>query len=170
MQDCSGFVQSIYSAYGYSIPRVAEVQAQYGMQIPVSEAKPGDLILYAKDGAVYHVVMYMGDGKTIEAANSNQGIICSVVDTAHAVWATRIISDSDSDKIEQVNDNAARGVSYTKAKAGDSGNYLEDSSLPHIAAVRSAAVNGPVEPQQAELFRYRDVPWLWQVCRSEPSW
>ena len=122
--DCSGFVQSIYSAYGYSIPRVAEVQAQYGMQIPVSEAKPGDLIFYAKDGAVYHVVMYMGDGKTIEAANSNQGIICSVVDTAHAVWATRIISDSDSDKIEQVNDNAARGVSYTKAKAGDSGNYL----------------------------------------------
>lgn len=122
--DCSGFVQSIYSAYGYSIPRVAEAQAQYGMQIPVSEAKPGDLIFYAKDGAVYHVVMYMGDGKTIEAANSNQGIICSVVDTAHAVWATRIISDSDSDKIEQVNDNAARGVAYTKAKAGDSGNYL----------------------------------------------
>lgn len=38
--DCSGFVQSIYSAYGYSIPRVAETQAQYGMQIPVSEAKP----------------------------------------------------------------------------------------------------------------------------------
>ena len=122
--DCSGFVQSIYSAYGYSIPRVAEAQAQYGMQIPVSEAKPGDLIFYAKDGAVYHVVMYMGDGKTIEAANSNQGIICSVVDTAHAVWATRIISDSDSDKIEQVNDNAAKGVAYTKAKAGDSGNYL----------------------------------------------
>ena len=103
---------------------MAEVQAQYGIQIPVSEAKPGDLIFYAKDGAVYHVVMYMGDGKTIEAANSNQGIICSVVDTAHAVWATRIISDSDSDKIEQVNDNAARGVSYTKAKAGDSGTYL----------------------------------------------
>ena len=122
--DCSGFVQSIYSAYGYSIPRVAETQAQYGMQIPVSEAKPGDLIFYAKDGAVYHVVMYMGDGKTIEAANSNQGIICSVVDPAHAVWATRIISDSDSDKIEQVNDNAAKGVAYTKAKAGDSGNYL----------------------------------------------
>lgn len=122
--DCSGFVQSIYSAYGYSIPRVAEAQAQYGMQIPVSEAKPGDLIFYAKDGAVYHVVMYVGDGKTIEAANSNQGIICSVVDTAHAVWATRIISDSDSDKIEQVNDNAAKGVAYTKAKAGDSGNYL----------------------------------------------
>lgn len=94
------------------------------MQIPVSEAKPGDLIFYAKDGAVYHVVMYVGDGKTIEAANSNQGIICSVVDTAHAVWATRIISDSDSDKIEQVNDNAAKGVAYTKAKAGDSGNYL----------------------------------------------
>lgn len=122
--DCSGFVQSIYSAYGYALPRVAEAQAQYGMQIPVSEAKPGDLIFYAKDGSVYHVVMYLGDGKTVEAANSNQGIICSEVDTVHAVWATRVISDSDSDIIEQVNDNAAKGVSYTKAKAGDSGESL----------------------------------------------
>ncbi|MEI3193300.1 MAG: hypothetical protein V8S22_04770 [Lachnospiraceae bacterium] len=92
---------------------------------------------------LYHVVMYMAVAKTIEAANSNQGIICSVVDTAHAVWATRIISDSDLDKIEQVNDNAARGVSYTKCKKPEIPAIIwEDSGLPHIAAVRSAAVNG----------------------------
>ena len=42
--DCSGFVQSIYAQYGYSLPRVAEDQAQYGMKIPVEEAAPGDLI------------------------------------------------------------------------------------------------------------------------------
>ncbi len=122
--DCSGFVQSIYGAYGYSLPRVAEDQAQYGMQIPVSEAKPGDLIFYAKDGYVYHVVMYMGDGKTVEAANSRQGIICSTVNTGNAVWATRVISDSDSDKIAQINENAAKGYAYTAAKAGDAGEYL----------------------------------------------
>ena len=32
--DCSGFVQSIYAYYGYSLPRVADAQSGYGMQIP----------------------------------------------------------------------------------------------------------------------------------------
>ena len=58
--DCSGFTQSIYANFGYYIPRVAEAQAGYGMQIPVSSAEPGDLIFYAKNGYVYHVSMYIG--------------------------------------------------------------------------------------------------------------
>ena len=45
--DCSGFVQSIYAYYGYSLPRVADAQSGYGMQIPISSAQPGDLIFYA---------------------------------------------------------------------------------------------------------------------------
>ena len=64
--DCSGFVQSIYAQYGYSIPRVAADQAQYGKKIQVSDAQPGDLIFYARDGEIYHVVMYIGDGKVVE--------------------------------------------------------------------------------------------------------
>ncbi len=38
--DCSGFVQSIYAKFGYSLPRVAEDQAQVGMKIPVESAQP----------------------------------------------------------------------------------------------------------------------------------
>ena len=63
--DCSGFVQQIYKAYGYELPRVAQDQSQYGTQIPVEDAQPGDLIFYAKAGHVYHVVMYAGDGKRL---------------------------------------------------------------------------------------------------------
>ena len=91
--DCSGFVQQIYKAYGYDLPRVAEDQSQYGTQIPVEDAQSGDLIFYAKAGHVYHVVMYVGDGKTIEAANTKAGIISGTVDTENAVWATRILND-----------------------------------------------------------------------------
>ncbi len=90
--DCSGFVQSIYSYFGYSLPRVAEDQAVYGMQIPISSAEPGDLIFYARNGYVYHVSMYIGDGQVIQAAGRKTGIIISGI-SGNAVWATRIIQD-----------------------------------------------------------------------------
>ena len=104
--DCSGFVQQIYKQYGYSLPRVAEDQSQYGTKIPVEDAQPGDLIFYAKEGYVYHVVMYAGDGRTIEAASTKLGIIEGKVNTKNAVWATRILKDDYSltgGGIEKVN-------------------------------------------------------------------
>ena len=94
--DCSGFVQQIYKQYGYSLPRVAEDQSQYGTKIPVEDAQPGDLIFYAKEGYVYHVVMYAGDGRTIEAASTKLGIIEGKVNTKNAVWSTRILKDDYS--------------------------------------------------------------------------
>ena len=108
--DCSGFVQSIYAQYGYDLPRVAEDQAYYGTQIPVDEAQPGDLIFYSNGSEIYHVVMYAGDGKTVEAANSRAGIIVGNVNTANAVWATRVLDDtfgfygSDIDEINATSD------------------------------------------------------------------
>lgn len=90
--DCSGFVQSVYAHFGYSLPRVAEVQSACGMQIPVSEAQPGDLIFYAKKGYVYHVSMYIGDGCVIHAANQNVGIITSGIGS-DAVWAVRLLNE-----------------------------------------------------------------------------
>ena len=90
--DCSGYVQSIYAYYGYSLPRVACDQACFGMQIPVESALPGDLIFYAKNGYVYHVSMYIGNGQVVHAAGRKVGIITSGI-SSNAVWATRIIQD-----------------------------------------------------------------------------
>ena len=67
--DCSGFVQQIYKAYGYDLPRVAEDQSQYGTKIPVEDAQPGDLICY--DG---HVAMYIGGGLIVHASTQRTGI------------------------------------------------------------------------------------------------
>ena len=91
--DCSGFVQTLYSMFGYKIPRVAAAQSTVGTQIPVSDAAPGDLIFFARNGYVYHVAMYAGDGKTVEAYSSQYGIITKELSDRDAVWATRIIED-----------------------------------------------------------------------------
>ena len=88
--DCSGFVQSVYANYGYSIPRVACDQALYGTQIPIQDAEPGDLIFYAKQGYVYHVSMYIGNGRVVQAYSTKAGIITSEIGP-NAVWATKII-------------------------------------------------------------------------------
>lgn len=72
--DCSGFVQYLCGQFGVSLPRVANEQVTCGDTVPsLSEAQPGDLIFYSKDGTdsgVYHVTMYMGDGQMIHASNS----------------------------------------------------------------------------------------------------
>ena len=69
--DCSGFVQSVYAHFGISLPRTSYEQRSAGYEVSYEDAQPGDLIFYAKDGYVHHVVMYAGDGKTIEAANED---------------------------------------------------------------------------------------------------
>lgn len=87
--DCSGFVQSVYANFGIYLPRVACDQAVTGQRISISEAKPGDLVFYSSNGYVYHVAMYIGDGLTVQAANSRAGIItCGV---GNACWATNVL-------------------------------------------------------------------------------
>lgn len=91
--DCSGFVKTLYSMFGYNLPRVADDQSRFGIQIPISEAAPGDLIFFASNGYVYHVALYAGDGMTIEAYSEDRGIIATDIGNRDAVWATRVIED-----------------------------------------------------------------------------
>ena len=94
--DCSGFVYSVYKHFGVTLPRTSSEQRSSGTGVSYADAQPGDLIFYAKAGHVYHVVMYAGDGKTIEAANTKAGIISGTVNTENAVWATRILEDNEA--------------------------------------------------------------------------
>lgn len=69
--DCSGFIQYVYAHFGISLPRTSREQVKCGIQISLSDAKPGDLIFYADDGVtVSHVAMYIGNGKIVHASNS----------------------------------------------------------------------------------------------------
>ncbi|MFD5950782.1 NlpC/P60 family protein [Streptomyces collinus] len=63
--DCSGLMQWSYAQAGVSLPRTSQAQRYAGRQIPLSEARPGDLVVYRGDAS--HVGMYMGNGQVIHA-------------------------------------------------------------------------------------------------------
>lgn len=108
--DCSGFVQSIYRDFGVQLPRVAEDQAYAGRQIPVDQAQPGDLIFYMDGtGYIYHVVMYVGNGITVEAMNSEYGITTGHV-MADACWAVTLLNDT----VEAKTANAKEDIPVVK--------------------------------------------------------
>ena len=133
--DCSGFVQSIYAEFGYRLPRVAEDQAKVGMKIPVQDAAPGDLIFYARDGEIYHVVMSLGNGKTIEAQGSATGIVYSSVNYTNEVWATRIISDEDTDILDRIRQKGMGDVYTEYTSTGYTyGKYLGNFKLTSYCA------------------------------------
>jgi cell wall-associated NlpC family hydrolase len=90
--DCSGFVQTIYRNFGYSIPRVSADQASAGKRVSESNLQPGDLIFYTNSsGRVNHVAMYIGNGKIVHAANTRQGIITSKYNYRSIYTIRRII-------------------------------------------------------------------------------
>ncbi|MFE1259231.1 NlpC/P60 family protein [Streptomyces albogriseolus] len=63
--DCSGLTQWAYGQAGVALPRTSQAQRYAGRQVPLSEARPGDLVLYRSDAS--HVAMYMGNGQVIHA-------------------------------------------------------------------------------------------------------
>ena len=80
--DCSGFVQSVFAKFGYSLERTSRDQAKtagyMNVSLKESELQPGDLIFYANNsGTVCHVAIYIGDGKIVHAANARKGITIS---------------------------------------------------------------------------------------------
>lgn len=63
--DCSGLMQWSYAHAGMQLPRTSQEQRSAGRQIPLSEARPGDLVIYRSDAS--HVGMYVGNGQVIHA-------------------------------------------------------------------------------------------------------
>lgn len=94
--DCSGFVQSVYARFGYSLERSSKEQSKSAGYTDVTPREgylqPGDLIFYANSsGVVHHVAIYIGNGKIVHAANSTKGIIVSEYTYMKPYKARRVI-------------------------------------------------------------------------------
>ncbi|MFJ8232123.1 NlpC/P60 family protein [Streptomyces sp. NPDC094448] len=63
--DCSGLTQWSYAQAGVGLPRTSQAQRYAGQRVPLSQARPGDLVAYRDDAS--HIGMYVGNGQVVHA-------------------------------------------------------------------------------------------------------
>ena len=73
--DCSGFICDIYSRFGYDLWYARTSLRTVGRHVSLSEAKPGDIVVYPG-----HVALYIGDGMVTHASNEYYDIITTPID------------------------------------------------------------------------------------------
>lgn len=84
--DCSGFTQSVFSHFGYSIPRTSWEQQSAGRGVSYSEAQPGDLVCYSG-----HVGIYIGNNTICHASTPATGIKLTPATYRDIVTIRRIV-------------------------------------------------------------------------------
>ena len=153
--DCSGFAQQIFANFGYALPRTSRQQAKAGTRIPVREAKPGDLLFYQREsGFVYHVMIYLGNGKVIHAGSEATGILVSDFNYEKSTeFAVRVIPEKetaaagDANGVDEKEDNVENQSAGTKSGGKESAGTKNGGkeSAETEKAVETSAENSAAE-------------------------
>ncbi len=76
--DCSGLAMRAYSYAGVKLPRTAAQQFAALPPLPIEQARPGDLMFWARDAAkpesIYHVSIFVGGGMVISAPSTGSTV------------------------------------------------------------------------------------------------
>lgn len=77
--DCSGFTRYVYRvAAGKYLPHYSRAQYDKVKKIRLSQARPGDLVFFLRNGA-HHVGIYLGNGRMVDAAGYGKGVRISPI-------------------------------------------------------------------------------------------
>ncbi|MGM9554766.1 MAG: NlpC/P60 family protein [Faecousia sp.] len=87
--DCSGFMQYVFSQFGYSINRTATAQLANGYSVAYEDLRPGDIIYFGYGSTASHVGMYIGNGQFVHAENSSTGVV--ITDLSVSWYANRYL-------------------------------------------------------------------------------
>lgn len=84
--DCSGFVMSVYSNFGVSLPHSSSAQRGRGYDVGgIENAQPGDIVCYSG-----HVGIYIGNGQIVHASTAKTGIKISNANYRNILSVRRI--------------------------------------------------------------------------------
>jgi peptidoglycan DL-endopeptidase CwlO len=77
--DCSGLTKAAYAAAGvyigtHSATNQYNTMKSEGKLVPFAQAQPGDLVFWGSTGSYYHVALYIGGGRIIEAPNPSKPV------------------------------------------------------------------------------------------------
>ena len=86
--DCSGLMQWSFRQVGINIGRTTYAQIYDGIGVPVSQAQPGDLLIYSNQS---HVGMYIGNNQWIEAPYSGAYVRITNVPWSKIGYARRVL-------------------------------------------------------------------------------
>lgn len=82
--DCSAFTKAAFAAAGIDLPRVSSAQfSAASSHDSLSNVQAGDLVFWSSNGSasgIYHVAVYVGDGKIAQARNPQAGISIDSLD------------------------------------------------------------------------------------------
>jgi cell wall-associated NlpC family hydrolase len=70
--DCSGLMIYAFASVGIALPHSSRAQFDAGQRVPLSRARPGDLIFLSSDGTaggIHHVAMVWSATQIVEAQN-----------------------------------------------------------------------------------------------------
>ncbi|MFF5669502.1 C40 family peptidase [Streptomyces hygroscopicus] len=70
--DCSGLTSTAWARAGRIIPRTSQEQWRQLPRVPISQLRPGDLVIYYKGAS--HVAMYAGNGQVVQAPRPGQRV------------------------------------------------------------------------------------------------
>jgi cell wall-associated NlpC family hydrolase len=140
--DCSGLMQHAYASIGVRIPRTSEQQMGVGESVAFGDQRPGDLMFpYAG-----HVVMYLGNGKIVEAPRTGENVrTASVSEYGKYAAIRRIVGsvgnvsglDSSAPSQKPMADNAGGNAG---SRVMGAGNYGSSEEVDTIQAALSSVV------------------------------
>ncbi|MEG9246708.1 C40 family peptidase [Arthrobacter sp. Soc17.1.1.1] len=73
--DCSGLTQQAFASAGVALPRTAAQQYSAVQHVPLSQMRPGDLVFWGSGADIWHVAIYLGGNRVVNALNPEQGIL-----------------------------------------------------------------------------------------------
>ena len=91
--DCSGFVKYCYSLMGVDVNRVAADQSLNGVEVPISEMRPGDILCFSstiEGGPIGHSGLYVGNGYFIHSPRTGYNVEIVALDATS--YGKRIVN------------------------------------------------------------------------------